>query len=150
MNRKQIEIEGYTTEEILGLPDEQLDAFVLSGEPLVFRAGSAEILGEFKVIEGSLLIELAQIDGGGEGILPALTSLAQKYARKRGLKNIEWVVHALNCAKPNLKLRRVMERRGFVVTEVEGRGQAYYLVEEMEPAPDSSVPCLLRPPASVS
>jgi hypothetical protein len=132
MARNQIDIEGYTPEEILGLPDEQLDAFVLAGEPLVFRAGSAEILGEFKVRGSSLFVELAQIDGGGEGVLPALTSLAQKYARKRGLKKIEWVVHAINCAKPNLKLRRVMERRGFVVTEVKGVGQAYYLVDEID------------------
>ena len=129
---KQIEIEGYRPEEILELPDEQLDAFVLAGDPIVFRAGSAEILGEFKVVDRSLFVELAQNDGGGEGVLPALTSLAQRYAKKRGLKRIEWVVHALNCAKPNLKLRRVMERRGFVVTEVEGTGQAYYLVEEVE------------------
>jgi hypothetical protein len=128
----QIDIEGYSPEEILSLPDEQLDAFVLAGEPLVFRAGSAEILGEFKVKDRSLLVELAQIDGGGEGVLPTLSALAQKYAKKRGLKRIEWVVHALNCAKPNPKLRRVMERRGFVVTEVEGKGQAYYLVDEIE------------------
>lgn len=132
MARKQIDIEGYTPEEILSLPDEQFDAFVLAGEPLVFRAGSAEILGEFKVMGSSLFVELAQIDGGGEGVLPALSSLAQKYARKRGLKKIEWVVHALNCAKPNLKLRRVMERRGFVVTEVKDVGQAYYLVDEID------------------
>ena len=129
---KQVDIEGYSPEEILSLPDEQLDAFVLAGEPLVFRAGTAEILGEFKVRDRSLLVELAQIDGGGEGVLPTLSALAQKYAKKRGLKRIEWVVHALNCAKPNPKLRRVMERRGFVVTEVEGKGQAYYLVDEIE------------------
>jgi hypothetical protein len=46
---KQIDIEGYTANEILDLPDEQLDALVLSGEPLVFRAGTAEILGELKI-----------------------------------------------------------------------------------------------------
>lgn len=129
---KQIDIEGYSPEEIISLPDEQLDAFVLAGEPLVFRAGTAEILGEFKVRDQSLFVELAQIDGGGEGVLPTLAALARKYAKKRGLKKIEWVVHALNCAKPNPKLRRVMERRGFVVTEVEGVGQAYYLVDEID------------------
>ena len=42
---KQINIEGYAPDEILDLPDEQLDALVFSGEPLVFRAGTAEILG---------------------------------------------------------------------------------------------------------
>ena len=129
---KQIDIEGYSPEEIISLPDEQLDGFVLAGEPLVFRAGTAEILGEFKIRDQSLFVELAQIDGGGEGVLPTLAALARRYAKKRGLKKVEWVVHALNCAKPNPKLRRVMERRGFIVTEVEGVGQAYYLVDEID------------------
>jgi hypothetical protein len=125
---RQINIEGYSPDEILALPDEQLDVLVLSGEPLVFRAGTAEILGEFKVQHDSLIVELAQIDGGGEGVLPTLASLAQKYARRRGLKRVEWIVHALNCAEPNHKLRRVMERRGFQVVDIEGVGKAYYQV----------------------
>ena len=127
----QINIEGYTPDEILDLPDHQLDGFVLSGEPLVFRAGSAEILGEFKVRGESLIVELAQIDGGGEGVLPTLSSLAQKYAKRRGLKKVEWIVHALNCAEPNLKLRRVMELKGFQITEIEGGGKAYCRVHEI-------------------
>ena len=129
---RRINIEGFTSEEILSLPEEQLDGFVLAGGPSVFHAGSAEILGEFKIRGRSLLIELAQIDGGGEGVLPVLTSLAHRYAQRRGLERVEWVVHALNCAKPNPKLRRVMERRGFVVTDVEGIGKAYYLAHEVE------------------
>jgi hypothetical protein len=88
-------------------------------------------LGEFKIQGESLIVELAQIDGGGEGVLPTLTSLAYRYAKQRGLKKVEWVVHALNCAEPNLKLRRVMERRGFQVTEVDGVGKAYYQVHEI-------------------
>lgn len=128
---KQINIEGYLPDQILSLPDEQLDAFVLSGRPIVFRAGSAEILGEFKIKGESLIVELAQIDGGGEGVLPALNSLAQRYAKKRGLKKMEWIVHALNCAEPNLKLRRVMERRGFQIVDIEGGGKAYYQVYEI-------------------
>ena len=113
------------------MPDEQLDALVLSGRPIVFRAGSAKILGEFKMKGESLIVELAQIDGGGEGVLPTLTSLAQRYAKKRGLKNVEWIIHALNCAEPNLKLRRVMERRGFRIVDVEGVGQAFYQSQEI-------------------
>jgi len=128
---RQIDIEGYSADEILNLPDEQVDEFVLCGRPIVFRAGSAEILGEFKINDESLIVELAQIDGGGEGILPTLTSLAQRYAKKRGLKKVEWIVHALNCAEPNLKLRRVMERRGFQIVDIEGGGQAFYLVDEI-------------------
>lgn len=128
---RQIDIEGYTPEEILNLPEGQLEAFAVSGEPLVFRTGSAEVLGEFKIRGESLLVELAQVDGGGEGVLLALTSLAHRYARKRGLRRVEWVVHALNCAEPNPKLRRVMGRKGFHVKEVEGVGEAYYSVYEI-------------------
>lgn len=128
---RTIDIEGYSPDEILALPDEQLDAFVLSARPIVFRAGTAEILGEFKVSNDSLIVELAQIDGGGEGILPTLASLAQQYAKQRGLKRVQWIVHALNCAEPNLKLRRIMERRGFQITDIEGVGKAYYHVQEI-------------------
>ena len=129
---KQIDIEGYTPDEILSLPKDQFDAMVFAGTPLVFRAGSAEILGEFKIRDGIIVIELAQIDGGGEGVLPTLGSLAQRYAKDNGIRRIEWVVHALNCAKPNLKLRRLLERRGFSVTNVEGIGEAYYLVDMID------------------
>jgi hypothetical protein len=92
---KRIDIEGYAADEILDLSDEQLDALALSGEPLVFRAGTAEILAEFKVRGESLIVELAQIDGGGEGVLPTLTSLIHRHAKRRGLKRVEWIVHAL-------------------------------------------------------
>jgi hypothetical protein len=128
---RQINIEGYSPIEILSLPDEQLDALAFSGEPFVFRAGTAEILAEFTVTGESLILEIAQIDGGGEGVLATLTSLAHRYAKRRGLKKVEWVVHALNCVEPNLKLRRVMERRGFQIVDVEGIGKAYYQVYEI-------------------
>lgn len=131
LNPRRIDIEGYTANEILSLSGEQLDAFVLSGRPIVFRAGTAEILGEFKIKGESLIVELAQIDGGGEGVLPMLTSLARQYAKKRELKKVEWIVHALNCAEPNLKLRRVMERRGFQIVDIEGVGKAYYQIHEI-------------------
>jgi hypothetical protein len=48
---KSILIEGYTQEEILSLPPEQLKSFVFTGKPLVFKAGSAQILGEFAVMD---------------------------------------------------------------------------------------------------
>ena len=129
MNR--INIEGYSPDEILALPDGQLDALVLSGKPIVFRVGTAEILGELKIKGESLIVELAQIDGGGEGVLPTLTSMAHRYAKKRGLKNVEWIVHALNCAEPNPKLRRVMERKGFQIVDIEGAGKAFYRVHKI-------------------
>ena len=75
------------------------------------------------------MIELAQIEGGGEGVLIGLASLAKRYAKLHGLSEIEWIVHAITCAKPNLKLRRVLERRGFVVRSIDGIGDAYHLIE---------------------
>ncbi len=40
-------IEGYSVDDFLGLSNEQLDQFVFCGDPIVFRVGSAEILGSF-------------------------------------------------------------------------------------------------------
>jgi hypothetical protein len=120
-------LEGYTVDEILALPTQELQAIVLSDEPLVFKAGSANLLGRFAATEDTLVIELAHIDGGGEGALPSLASLASRYAKREGLAFVEWRVHAVHCARPNLKLRRVLERRGFVVREVEGVGECYWL-----------------------
>jgi hypothetical protein len=128
---KPILIEGYSPEEILGLPPEQLKDFVFTGKPLVFKIGSAHLLGEFLLRENRLVIELAHIDGGGEGALPTLAALADKYARQNNLVGADWVVHALNCANPNPKLRRVLERRGFQIQEVAGYGRAYYLRKDL-------------------
>ncbi len=71
------------------------------------------------------MIELAQIEGGGDGVLVSLASLSRRYAKMHGLVAVEWIVHAVSCAKPNLKLRRVLEGRGFIVKQIEGVGEAY-------------------------
>lgn len=123
----KILLEGYTVDEILQLPNEELQGIVLRDEPLVFNAGSANMLGRFKVEGNALVMELAHIDGGGEGALPSVASLASRYARREGLAFIEWRVHAVHCANPNLKLRRVLERRGFVVRDMPGTGECYWL-----------------------
>ena len=128
---RQILIEGYRPEEILQLPDEQLEAFVFTNEPLIFKVGTAQILGEFRVTPNRLILELAQIDGGGEGVLPSLAALAAAYATKRQLAQIEWIVHAINCATPNLKLRRMLERRGFVIEKIPKIGEAYHKLERV-------------------
>ena len=122
-------IEGYTPDELLALPNEELRTIVLSDEPLVFRAGSANLLGRFRVEGSALIMELAHVDGGGEGALPALAALARRYAVRESLATIDWRVHAVHCAKPNLKLRRVLERRGFAVGTVAGVGECYQFVE---------------------
>ncbi|WP_083438011.1 hypothetical protein [Caldimonas brevitalea] len=123
----QVLLEGYTVDEILELPNDELEAIVLRDEPLVFKAGTANLLGRFKVAADTLVMELAHVDGGGEGALPSLASLARQYALREGLSFIEWRVHAVHCARPNLKLRRVLERRGFTVQDLPGTGECYRL-----------------------
>jgi hypothetical protein len=129
MPTREMLFDGFTEEEILGLSTETVEGLIVLGEPLVFRVGSATVLGSFKISSNCLVIELAQIEGGGEGVLVALASLARRYAALRKLEGTEWIVHAVSCAKPNLKLRKVLERRGFVVEEIEGIGAAYHLTD---------------------
>jgi hypothetical protein len=124
-------IEGYRSEEILALAPPEVDAYLFTGKPLVIRAGTAEVLAEFRRVDTTLTVELAQIDGGGEGVLPALSVLACAVARQRGLTEIEWIVHALNCANPNPKLRPFLERRGFQIEDLPGIGTAYRLVQPL-------------------
>jgi hypothetical protein len=130
--QREILFEGLCQEEILRLPVEMLEQLVASGEPIVFRAGSAQVLGSFKTQTHRLVIELAQIEGGGEGVLPALASLARQYAKAHGLAAVEWIVHAVSCAHPNFKLRSVLEHRGFAVKLIDGIGEAYYSLDELE------------------
>ena len=85
MPGREVLFEGLSEEEILNLPQEELQNLILLGEPLVFRAGSAVLLGSFKIVRDRLVIELAQIEGGGEGVLVSLASLAKRYARLRNL-----------------------------------------------------------------
>lgn len=68
-------------------------------------------------------------------MLPALWGLAQQYARRKGLREVEWIVHAVYCARPNLRLRRVLERKGFAVVDRPGSGRVYYLLQRIGEAP---------------
>jgi hypothetical protein len=63
--RSDIRIEGFTPAEILAIPDEQLDRLVFTNTPVVFRVGTAEVLGQFAIRDTRLIAELAHIDGGG-------------------------------------------------------------------------------------
>jgi len=130
-------IEGFSSDEILQMPDEWMDSAILTGESWVFKAGTAEILGAFEITGKRLVLELAQIEGGGEGILSALWVLSKKYAAKRELTEVEWVVHAINCAQPNIKLRRLLERRGFVIEQVPGRGTAFHFIDQLMSGPEN-------------
>lgn len=121
-----IKVEGYSEAEVLALSNQHLGVLVLSGEPLVLRAGSAQILGTFRKTDTQFQVELAQIEGGGEGVLLALVGLARKVALRFGCEEIDWTVYAVDCAHPNLKLRRVLLRRGFSVS-----GSAYRLTQSL-------------------
>jgi hypothetical protein len=136
LERKKILFEGFSDGEILNLPAGEIEALVLTGQPIVFRAGSATVLGEFRLDKDRLVVELAQIDGGGEGVLVSLWSLVTRYARLHKIDTVEWIVHAVNCAKPNPKLRQILDRRGFIVRDVPGIGEAYYYLDS-NPAVDS-------------
>jgi hypothetical protein len=46
---------------------------LLLGEPIVFRIGTATLVGSFNVDCKKLVVELAQIEGGGEGMLVSLS-----------------------------------------------------------------------------
>ena len=124
-------IEGLEPDALLALPDEHIAALFAIG-PILFTAGSAKILGQIRANEAVLTVELAQVDGGGEGVLPTLWRLAERYARQRGMKSVDWVVHAVSCVKPNLKLRRLLEKRGFEIRDIPGIGQAYYFRHELD------------------
>lgn len=128
---REVLFEGFTSEQILSLPKETIEGLVLLNEPIVFRAGSALVLGRFKADSDRLVIELAQIEGGGEGVLPSLASLAKRYAKLNGLEAVEWIVHAVSCARPNLKLRRVLELRGFEVKIMADGNEAYHLLDSV-------------------
>ena len=121
-----IEIEGMTVTQLAGMDLEEWDALVLVDEPLLFRAGSASVLGQLARSPDTLTIELAEISGGGEGVLLALARLASVMARRFGVRQVDWYVHAATCADPNLKLKRVLERRRFVVVDDPKRGVTYH------------------------
>lgn len=129
---RKILFEGYTNDQILKFSSKKLKKFIFSNEPIVFKAGSSEILGEFRVTSKKLIVELAQIEGGGEGVLPSLWVLAEQYAKKQDLDEVEWIVHAVNCATPNLKLKRILEKRGFQVREIEEIGKDYHFLLELK------------------
>jgi hypothetical protein len=129
-----VRIEGYTPEELLALPDTDLDGLLAHDRPIVFRVGSATILGQVRVVAGAIVVEVAHVDGGGEGVLPVLWNVVSGIARRRNWERVEWIVHATRCAKPNPALRRVLQRKGFTLCELPTIGQVYFLAVDVPSA----------------
>jgi hypothetical protein len=115
------DVEGYSAEEILELVSTDLRETVFSGKAIVFRVGSAEVLATFRLSPDQLVAELAHIDGGGEGSLLFLSKLVRRFGAQSQITSVLWIVHALTCAAPNPRLRALLERRGFVAVNHNGR-----------------------------
>ncbi len=124
MARSPLLIEGYTRDELVAFDD--LDALVINGEPIVFRVGSADVLGQFSQTDSVLTAELAVVENGGEGVLPALIDAVERWSRAHGIGAIEWIVYATDCAQPNPKLSRVLELLGFVVRTLDNGAECYW------------------------
>jgi hypothetical protein len=122
-------IEGFLVDELLAWPTAKLREFMHVGRPIVFRAGSATVLAEVRVEGRRLVVDLAHIDGGGEGVLPTLWRFGQSYARVEQLDEIEWLIHATRCAKPNPRLAKVLGRMGFIVEDLPIRGLVYRRID---------------------
>lgn len=127
---EELKIEGYTIQELndlIGTTD--FEELIFSNRPVVFNAGSAQILGQFHKIGNELHIDLAHVEGGGEGVLVSINSLTKKYAIKKGFEVINWYVNATNCAKPNLKLQRILKLKHYEVRTFENKGAVFYKKE---------------------
>jgi hypothetical protein len=131
LDPEQLLIEGFRPDELPEALGPEVEAEVLNGRPMVARVGTAEVLISLNFDGGLFRVELAHVDGGGEGVIPALTAVLLRLARRRGATDIEWFVFATNCARPNPKLRPILERRGFMVRDFPDRGFCYYRRDRM-------------------
>ena len=111
--RTPVEIEGVTLGQLRAMPAAEQDELLAFGRPVSFDMGSATILAEFNREGGELIVNLAHVDGGGEGVLGLLWKLVQNYAAGRDYASIRWNVHALTCANPNARLQQFLRRSGF-------------------------------------
>lgn len=126
-----MQIKGMTLAELREMPDDDIDALLAFGRPITFRMGSADILAEFNACENTLQVNLGHIDEGGEGVLLRLWKLIETYARRRGFSSIDWNVHALTCANPNLRLQQFLRDRDFVERDDGRHGPVLHLIQPL-------------------
>ena len=124
--KDEILIDGLTTEELFSLVESsEYEEIIFTNQPVIFRAGSSQILGQFGISDSGLRIVLSHIEGGGEGVLLIIMNLFRKFAEQKGLKEICWVVHAVDCPKPNPKLARILVMKGFEIAVDPVDGEVY-------------------------
>ena len=129
-----MEIEGISLQTLKALPGDELDALLAFGRPITFRIGSANILAEFNRSENTLVVNLAHVDGGGEGVLLLVWKAIAQYATDRSYSALLWHVHALTCARPNPRLQQFLRGRGFEVVDHEVYGQVFMLLQPLAQA----------------
>jgi len=77
-------------------------------------------------------VELAQIEGGEEGVFSAISKISKYIARLKNIDETYCIVHAINCAKPNLKLRNHLEKIGFTIQNISNKGEAYFKIIDID------------------
>lgn len=128
-------IEGVSLKTLKALPKDEQDALMAFGRPVTFRIGSATVLAEFNRSETELAVNLAHIDGGGEGVLVVLWKALENYAVDRRYTTVQWNVHALTCATPNPRLQHFLRARGFTEVDHPAYGRVLALKQSLaEPA----------------
>ena len=128
-------IEGYRADDLPEALGPELEADVLSGRALVARVGTAQILMALRTADRTLTAEIAHVDGGGEGVLPALMSVVIRLAKRHQISAIDWRVFAATCANPNPRLQPILKRCGFVVRDFSGTGKCYWRQDIVQPEP---------------
>jgi hypothetical protein len=130
-----MDIEGISIKVLKGLPRDEQDALLAFGRPITFRIGTANILAEFNRTDRKLTVNLAHIDGGGEGVLVLLWKAVQNYAADRGYISVDWHIHALTCVRPNPRLQQFLRRQGFAEINHEVYGQIFTRQEDVSEMP---------------
>lgn len=118
-------IDGFTPDELLALSG--IDELAITDGPITFRVGSSEVLAQFSLTDKVLRVEIAVVEGGGDGVLNSLIRVIERGARSRDIIAIDWVVYATNCADPNPKLTSVLDRLGFELGKLENGADCYRL-----------------------
>ena len=126
-----MDIEGVSLKTLRALPRDEQDALLAFGRPITFRIGTATVLAEFNPDGDALTVNLAHVDGGGEGVLVVIWKAVEAYAADRTYALLTWNVHALTCVRPNPRLRVFLARRGFIEVDHAKYGPVFTLRQSL-------------------